>query len=409
MTKTARPGHNAQLAVDGGQPVRTTPMPPREAFGNSERKMLNEALDHYASIGVDPGYQGIYEQRYCTAFSQFMGGGYADAVATGTAALFVALAALNLPKGSEVVVSPITDPGTLSAVILNGLVPVLADSKQDSYNVGVEEIECRTTDRTSCILVVHSIGQAADIERICAFAEERNLRVLEDCSQSHGAMVNGRPVGVFGDIAAFSTMYRKTSISGGCGGVVYSRDEEIYHNALAHADRGKPAWREDFDDRNPELFLGPALNFHTDELSCAIGVASLARLDETRRRRLAFARSTAAELDTRCRLCRAYPINEGDSPFVFPVFVDPSHISVSKIEFARAVIAEGIGLNPHYRYLVADWPWIRPYLAGDVSTPNAKKVRDETFNLYLNEVYGEQEVSDVVEAITKVESAYMTG
>ncbi len=225
-----------------------------------------------------------------------MGGGYADAVATGTAALYVAIAALDLPKGSEVLVSPITDPGTLSAIILSGLKPRLCDSQPDSYNVGLEQVLERVGPNVSAIVVVHAAGQAAEVDKIVPALHARGIKVLEDCSQAHGARILGRPVGTFGDIAAFSTMYRKAHMTGAAGGVVYSRDLELFRLALAHADRGKPRWREDFSDRDPSGYLFPALNFHTDEISCAIGVASLRRLDTTIIRRLSFISDVVAEL-----------------------------------------------------------------------------------------------------------------
>ena len=336
-----------------------------------------------------------------------MGGGFADAVATGTASLYIALAALDLPAGSEVVVSPITDPGTLSAIILNGLTPVLADSMPDSYNVGPAEIEARITERTSCVLVVHSVGRAAEIDTIVGLAHKRGLRVLEDCSQAHAARWKGRPVGTFGDIAVFSTMYRKTSIAGPCGGMVFSRDEQLFRKALAHADRGKPRWIPDFDDRDPAQFLFPALNLHTDEISCAVGIASVQRLEATRASRLDFVRQVTQLIDQGATCCRPYGYNPDDSPFVYPIFVDTDQIAVSKQEFAEAVRAEGIGLNPHYRYLVADWPWVRPYLSDDFGCPNARSVRDRTFNLYLNERYGSREAEDTAAAIEKVAQHFL--
>src|SRR6201982_906207 len=135
----ARAANTASLAIYGGEPVRKTPMPPRLALGEDERRMVLEVLDYYDERKVDPGYQGAFEKGYTDAFVEMMGGGYADAVATGPAALYVAVAALDLPKGSEVIVSPITDPGTLSAVVLNGLRPRLVDSTPDSYNVGPKQ------------------------------------------------------------------------------------------------------------------------------------------------------------------------------------------------------------------------------------------------------------------------------
>jgi dTDP-4-amino-4,6-dideoxygalactose transaminase len=392
------------LAVDGGPKLRSAPMPPRMALGAAEERMITECLDYYRANQMDPGYQGHFEERYCRAFEDYMGGGHADAVATGTAALYVAVAALDLPKGSEVLVSPITDPGTLSAIILNGLRPKLVDSMPGSYNVGPQQIAARLDPNVKAAIVVHSIGQAAPIDEIVEIAHARGVKVIEDCSQSHGARWNGRKVGSFGDIAAFSTMYRKAHMSGASGGIVFSRDESLYHMALAHADRGKPRWRSDFDDRDPSGYLFPALNWHTDEISCAIGIASLARLPASIAARLQFVLGVAAGL-VDSKVCRPYPASDADSPFIYPIVVDPMRLRCGKTAFAEAVLAEGIGLNTHYQYLVRDWVWLQPYLADVFETANARTIRDTTFCLYLNEKYGLAEMDDTLNAIAKVEAA----
>jgi len=395
-----------KLAIDGGTPVRSLPMPIRYAIGPEEKRMIEEVLDYYARIGADFCYQGHFEERYTQAFSAYMGSGYADVVATGTTSLFVALAALELPKGSEVLVSPITDPGSLSAIILNGLKPRLVDSARNAYNIDAEQIEKRITPSVSAIMVVHSIGRAADIEDIVRLCSEKRIKVLEDCSQSHGARRKGQLVGTFGDIAAFSTMYRKASITGACGGVVYTRSEELYHRALAYADRGKPRWQSGFDDRDPTHFLFPALNLHTDDLSCGIGIASFGRLPDTIKKRLAFVEAVSEGISSHSEVCSTLGWLAEDSPFIYPVVVDEGRITCTKKAFAEAVRAEGIGLNPHYMYVVRDWPWVQPYLADDFDTPNARDIRDRTFNLYLNENYTAKEAEDTVSAILKVESHF---
>ena len=139
----AAPLARATLAIHGGERVRKTPMPARLALGDGERQMIQSVLDYHRERNLDPGYEGHFEKMYCRAFAEMMGGGYVDAVATGTSALYIAVAALNLPKGSEVLISPITDPGSLAAIVLNGLKPRLIDSKPGSYNVGTGTI-CRT-------------------------------------------------------------------------------------------------------------------------------------------------------------------------------------------------------------------------------------------------------------------------
>lgn len=396
----------SKLAIHGGDKVRPHPMPPRFALGEDELRMMQECLAYYRERKVDPGYQGAFEKLYTDAFVAAMGGGYADAVATGTAALYVAIAALDLPKGSEVLVSPITDPGTLSAIILNGLKPRLCDSAPDSYNIGVEQVRDRLGPNVSCIAVVHAAGQATGIDKIVAEVKPRGIKVLEDCSQSHGAKIMGRPIGTFGDIAAFSTMYRKAHMTGPSGGVVYSRDLDLFRNALAHADRGKPIWRGDFSDRDPTGYLFPALNFNTNEISCAIGIASLARLSDTIMRRLSFVSDVVAGLVESASICRPYEHRPTDSPFFYPVIVDSARITCTKTEFAEAVRAEGIDLNPHYQYVIDEWPWLRPHLGDNFRAENARSIRDRSFNLYLNENYGESEATDTVNAIVKVESHY---
>jgi dTDP-4-amino-4,6-dideoxygalactose transaminase len=396
-------GRNDTLAIHGGAPVRRAKMPPRRALGDAEARMIQEVVAYYREEEVDPGYQGPFEKLYTDAFVGMMGGGYADAVATGTASLFVALAALDLPKGSEVLISPITDPGSLSAIILNGFKPKLCDSMPGSYNIGADEVVARLSPDVSAICLVHAAGQAAAADKIVAAAHARGVKVLEDPSQAHGARIMGRPVGTFGDIAAFSTMYRKAHMTGPSGGVVYCRDLDLYRRVLAHADRGKPRWREDFSDRDPSTYLFPALNHHTDEISCAIGVASLGRLTDTITRRLAYVTDVAAGLAEEARVCRPYPLSPADSPFYFPIIVDIDRITCSKIEFAEAVRAEGIDLNPHYRFVVDEWPWVQPYLADDFKTNNARAIRDRSFCLYLNENYGGPEAADTVAAILKVE------
>jgi perosamine synthetase len=394
------------LAIHGGEKLRKTSMPPRLAFGPAERQAMLEAAEHYANHQEDPPYQGRYEEEFCRRFAEYQGGGYADAVSSGTASVFVALAALGLPKGSEVVISPVTDSGPLNCIIMLGLVPVVADSAPDDYNMGLEQLVSRFTSRTSGVLAVHSAGQPLNIDAMVEAAHARGIKVMEDCSQAPGATWKGRKVGAWGDIAAFSTMYRKTLTAGASGGLVYAPTEELYRTALAHADRGKPAWRKDLDLRDPGHALFPALNFNTDELSCAIGIASLARLDEAVALRRQFLTRLCEELSKVSSVCRPSHMDPGCSPFYFPIMVDTDAITCSKTDFARAVAAEGIGLGEHYGCIVSSWSFAKGYFSDDFVTENALSMRDRSFNLYVNERYGEQEMWDVVAAIAKVEAWY---
>ncbi|MGE0391991.1 MAG: DegT/DnrJ/EryC1/StrS family aminotransferase [Vicinamibacterales bacterium] len=397
------------LAIHGGTPVRTRRMPARLAFvGPDDMQVLDGFLAHYRGRQADFGYQDTYERRYTDAFVRAMGvPGYADAVSTGTAALFVALAAMELPKGARVLVSPITDPGTISAIILNNLVPVLLDSEPGTPNAGPAEVEARWQDGVRAAVLVHAAGQAAAAGPIAEFCRAHDAILLEDCSQAHGARWQGAQVGTFGDVAAFSTMYRKAHATGGCGGVTFSRSETWYRRLRAHADRGKPFWEPGFDDKDPTTFLGPALNFNLDELSCAIGIRSLEKLPETISRRVAFLEYLRERLAAGTQACVGAPVSRDDSPFYYPIRVDRSRLTCGKQEFALAVRAEGIDLNHDYRYVVSEWPWVRPYLDGAKDTPNATAWREEHFNILFNEHFTREEADDIVAAVAKVEAAFL--
>jgi perosamine synthetase len=395
-----------KLAIKGGQPVRKHPMPFREAFGVEEEKALLEAVNFYRENLIDPPYEGIYEKRFCDAFVKYMGGGYADAVASGTIACYIAVAALNLPSGSDVLISPVTDSGPLNGIIMQGLKPVLMDSALGSYNIGVEQFLERITPETSAVFVVHSAGEPVDIEAITREAHKRGIKVVEDCSQAPGAVCGNQKVGVFGDIAAYSTMYRKTLTAGASGGIVYSKDIDVYHQAIAYADRGRPKWKKDYNGSNPGDALFPSLNFNTDELSCAIGLASIGRIQNTIDERCRFLDKLCEKLSTESKACFPYNFHNSFSPFYFPIFVDKEKISCNKLEFANALQAEGIALSPHYDCIISSWDYAKKYMKDNFVAHHAKDVSERSFNLFLNEKYGDQEVKDIVNAITKVESAF---
>ena len=207
-----------------------------------------------------------------------MGGGYSDAVATGTGAIYVAMKALELKKNSDVIISPVTCSGNFSCITEQGLNPILVDSKPNSYNTSLSEIKKKLTKKTKLIQLTHVGGEpVSDIKSIADFARKKKILLLEDCSQAIGARVEGKYVGTFGDIAAFSTMYRKNLAANSSGGIIYTKNYERFKKVLAYADRGKVLWKENLDFRDPGNSLFPALNWNSDEFNVH-GLANLNRL-----------------------------------------------------------------------------------------------------------------------------------
>lgn len=396
-----------KLAIDGGEKIRANPFPAREQFDRDVFDQVKNVFNEAWKSGVDFGYQGKWEERYTGQFCQLMGGGYADAVSSGSVGVFIALAALQLNAEDEVLVSPVNDPGTISAVMMNQLKPVVVDSEANSFNMCPQDLERKITDKSKAILVAHIGGNAASIEHICAIAKKHQLRVIEDCSQSHGADINGRKLGTFGDISVFSTMFSKGHATGGCGAVVYTQNQELYALIRSYADRGKPFFDADYDPKNPEQNLFPALNFNIDELSCAIGIATLTKLTDSNNARLRYLETIKAELVKQSECCRGAAYNTKAAPFFYTIEVDVDKLTVSKKEFAEAVKAEGIPVNADYRYIVSEWPWVFGQKACPQETPNAVHYRDSSFNLLFHEKCADQEIEDTLKSILKVEKAYL--
>lgn len=401
----------SKLAINGGPKVREKPLPFRKLFGADELKAVNEVFEDSWQEGWDFNFQGKYEKLYTDSFCEFQGGGFADAVSSGTAAIYVALRALDIAPGSDVVVSPVTDPGSVAPVIIQGLNVVVADSSPNSFNMGRDEFVEALTPNTRAAIVTHLGGHPVDIEPIVEIAAEKGIRILEDCSQAHGALYKGKRVGCFGDVAAFSTAYAKNHATGGCGGLVYTRNEDYYWMVRAAADRGKPFQNADFDPKAPSEFKFPGLNFNLDELSCAIGLSTLSRLQETNEKRYEIANKIDASLLERSKVVSPCETLSSCFPALFfhTVRVANDKLRVMKREFAQAVAAEGIWLNPHYDYVVSEWRWLQPYLKSGVTTPNAKEMRDSTFNILFNERFVDSDVADIVSSIIKVEDVFRKG
>ena len=412
------------LAIDGGPPVRSDSMPPRLLFA-AEEKAAVVALFDQAMAGRHEalGYNGPQEEGYGREFAEMLGGGFADGVNSGTSAVYVALRALDLPAFSEVIVPPITDNGGVMPVPLTNCIPVPADSAPGSFNTDAERIEARLTERTSAIIVAHIGGTPADLDPILELARARDLPVIEDCAQAHGASYRGQPVGSLGDLAAFSTMSGKHHATAGQGGVVFTRSEEIYWRVRRCADRGKPFGLTDGPNDN----VVASLNLNMDELHAAIGRVQLTKLP----RMLAQRRRVAVAVEEGCRASLQSVALIGDPPeceaaYWFLQFcLDCERLSVTKTAFVEALGAEGLPASATYLVVPTrmTWgrdrtvfgtpglPWTDPLYEGDPDRdyplPNVEQADAQSFRVFFHEGWTEREVEDLLAALRKVERAYL--
>lgn len=222
------------------------------------------------------------------AFAGFAGCEHAIAVANGTLALDLALRGLDIGPGDEVVVTPRTFIASVSSVVNAGAVPVFADVERDSGNISPATIAPVLSERTRAIVPVHLAGWPCDMPGIMALAEPLGIAVIEDCAQAHGARIDGRPVGSFGQAGAWSFCQDKIMTTGGEGGMVTCNDPELWSRMWAYKDHGK-SWEAVFGRSHPPGFRWLHESFGTNwrmlEIQAAIGLVQLGRMEEWTRRR----------------------------------------------------------------------------------------------------------------------------
>ena len=402
-----------ELAINGGAAVRSEPMPPRKLFGAEEKQVVMDLFDKAMEEGHGVlGYNGPQEENYCKEFAKFHGGGFADGVNSGTNAVYVALSALEPAPGSEVIVPAISDPGGVMPVAICGCIPVPADTCEDYYTIGAEQIEAKITDKTSAIIVAHIAGIPADMDPIMELANSKGIPVVEDCAQIHGAKYKGRMVGTLGTISSFSLMFGKHHATGGQGGMVFTQDEELYWKARRYADRGKPIGMENAPNGN----VVAALNNNMDELHAAIGRVQLGKLPDINSRRRAFAKTIAERCRQELKTIRLKEEPAGCEGVYWFLFFkcDPSQLTVSKGDFAKALAAEGLPVASTYKHVPVRMEWMGNYMEqngwpmdGRYELSNVDKVDDMYFNCALHEDYTEREAEDIMAALSKVEAAYL--
>jgi len=213
----------------------TAPFAPWPFYAEDEIEAVTRVL-RSGKVNYWTGQEGRhFEEEYAAA----AGCKYAVALANGTNALELALVALQIPPGSEVITTPRTFIASASCIVMRGCTPVLADVDPDSGNITAESIAQVITSKTRAIIAVHLAGWPCDMDPILALAEKHGLKVIEDCAQANGATYKGRPVGGIGHVGCFSFCQDKIITTGGEGGMLTTNDEAVWRRAWEFKDHGK--------------------------------------------------------------------------------------------------------------------------------------------------------------------------
>lgn len=221
---------------------------------------------------------GKYIKEFEDKFSYYCGCKYGVATSNGTTALHLALVALGIGKGDEVIVPNLTFAATINVVLHTGATPVIVDVEEDSWCIDPKSIEESITDKTKAIIPVHLYGQPCDMKKIMMIAKEHNLYVVEDCAEAHGAEFNGQKVGSFGDVGCFSFFGNKV-ITTGEGGMCITNSQKLSDKMRVLRDHGMSKTKKYWHDE-----IG--YNYRMTNIQAAIGVAQLEKIDNLLAKRL---------------------------------------------------------------------------------------------------------------------------
>lgn len=256
-----------------------TPFSPWPSFTEEE---ANAARDVLLSNKVNY-WTGQECREFEKEFAAWADAEYAIALANGTVALDLALKALNIGAGDEVVVTSRTFLASASSIVTAGAVPVFADVDADSQNVTADTIRAVLTERTKAVICVHLAGWPCDMDPIMELTREHNLFVIEDCAQAHGARYKGRSVGSIGHVGAWSFCQDKIMTTGGEGGMVTTNDRELWKRMWSYKDHGK-SWDAVYERDHPPGFRWLHDSFGTNwrmtEVQGVIGRIQLKRMGD---------------------------------------------------------------------------------------------------------------------------------
>lgn len=324
--------------------ARVVPFAPWPFFAPDEIEAAASVLKS-ARVNYWTGEQGrLFEQE----FAALVSAKHAVAVANGTVALELALHALGIGRGDEVIVPCRTFIASAGCVAMRGAVPIFADVDACSQNITAETIRPVLTPRTKAIIAVHMAGWPCDMDPIIELARTRGLKVIEDCAQAHGAIYKGRPVGSLGDAAAFSFCQDKIMTTAGEGGMLTTNDNSAWRSAWSFRDHGmnyelanEPHWSAGFRWKRDSL----GTNWRLTEIQSAIGRAQLQKICTW----LTLRRRNAAILTEAFLKCPALRVSQapsaiGHAYYKYYAFVHPEFLRKGwdRDRIASAIASRGV-------------------------------------------------------------------
>jgi dTDP-4-amino-4,6-dideoxygalactose transaminase len=392
------------LAVDGGQPVRTAAFAPWPYVAADEIEAASRVLQS-GKVNYWTGDEG---RQFEKEFAAQAGCKHAVVLANGTVALELALYALGIGPGDEVIVPSRTFIATASCVVMRGATPVLADVDSHSQNLTADTVRPLLTPRTKAIIPVHLAGWPCEMDPILDLARQHGIKVIEDCAQAHGATYKGRPVGSLSDIAAFSFCQDKIMTTGGEGGMITTNNQELWDRAWSFKDHGKSydaVYNRSHAPGFRWLHESFGTNWRLTEVQSALGRVLLRKLPELvqTRRRHAEILTQQFEEHGALRVTRP-PDHIAHSYYKYYTFVRPERLREgwTRDRIVAAITAEGIPCfsgSCSEIYLEKAFPAeLRPAERWAV----AKELGETSVMFLVHTTLSESDMQDICRAVAKV-------
>jgi perosamine synthetase len=398
----ASPTSQEVLAIDGGTPVRKTMLPyGRQSISEDD---IQTVVDVLRSDWLTTGPKVA---EFEEALAARVGAKYAVAYSSGTAALHGAAFAAGLKPGDEAITSPLTFAATANCVLYQGARPVFADVSPDTLNLDPDLLAERITPNTRAILPVDYAGHPADLDPILALAERHGLTVIEDACHALGAEYKGRRAGSIAHMSVFS-FHPVKHVATGEGGMVTTDRADLAENLRRFRNHGisSDARQRHASGQWHYEMVQLGFNYRLTDIACALGISQLKKLEANlARRREIAARYTAAFRNLRGVIAPSVRPDVNPAWHLYPIRVNPSHLKKDRAHMFRALRAENIGVNVHY-IPVHLHPYYRDrfgYQGGEY--PVAETAYEQLISLPMFHAMTEQDVEDVIAAVSKVSAA----
>ncbi|WP_461866390.1 DegT/DnrJ/EryC1/StrS family aminotransferase [Thermococcus sp.] len=327
-------------------------------------------------------------------FTQYLGAKHGIAVVNGTAALDVALKALKIGEGDEVITTPFTFISSANSILFQGAKPVFADIDPKTFNLDPNEVLENITDKTKAIIVVHLYGQPADIKAFREIAEDYKLHLVEDCAQAHGAEFEGQKVGTFGDIAAFS-FYPTKNMTTGEGGMVVTNDDELAYRAQLIRSHGQT--KKYFHEE-----LG--YNLRMTNIAAAIGRVQLKKLDKWNSRRIENAKLLTEGIGKIDGLTPPYVDPRVKHVFHQYVIKVEEEFPLSRDELAQKLREKGIGTGIHYPMPVHHQPLYQKLGYSKDICPNSIDASKRVLSLPVHPAVSKEDIEYIIQTLEELSS-----